>query len=167
MARLIHYHYHRPGKGTTVFEEELLLERPDVLITRLPQYAGAPYVVRGVTILEPDAPIIWYLFPGEWYGIGRFHLKDGTFTGWYTNLTEPVKMSGDRWDGTDLFLDHWTPADGGASCWLDEDEYVDAVTRGLVDRDHQEAVLAVRRRVNLGPWPPSVVVDHPAGPVRP
>ena len=161
MTRTIHYHYHRPGKGTTVFEEEVLVERADVVITKLPRYDGARCVVRGAVTLEPGAPIIWYLFPGEWYGIGRFHLADGTFTGWYTNLTEPVKMSGDRWDGTDLFLDHWTPADGSPSCWLDEDEYGDALTRGQVDAIQAEAVEAVRRRVELGPWPPAVVVEAP------
>ncbi|MEX0691253.1 MAG: DUF402 domain-containing protein [Gemmatimonadales bacterium] len=160
MNRWIDYHYHRPGKDTTVFHEEVLDERSDLIVTRLPEYHGARYTVHGRDILEPGAPIIWYLFPGEWYGIGRFHLADGTFTGWYTNLTEPVKLSGDRWDGTDLFLDHWTPADGSSPCWLDEDEYVDALARGLVDAVQAEAVEAVRRRVDLGSWPPGVVLHH-------
>ena len=156
MTRFIHYHYHRPGKGTTVYEEEVLVERADVVITKLPRYNRTPYTVHAKPILEPGAPIIWYLFPGEWYGIGRFHLADGTFTGWYTNLTEPVKISGDRWDGTDLFLDHWTPADRSERCWLDEAEYDAAVARGLVTDVQQEAVAAVRRRVDLTDWPPPI-----------
>lgn len=164
MPRIIRYHYHRPGKGTTVFEEELLVEREDVLVTRLPRYDGARYTVHGRAILEPGAPIIWYLFPGEWYGVGRFHLADGTFTGWYTNLTTPVEISGDRWDGTDLFLDHWTPAHRSplTPTWLDEDEYEDALMRGLVDAVQAEAVEAVRRKIQHGPWPPRVTLDHPA-----
>lgn len=156
--RTIQYHYLRPGKGTTTYVEELLLATPDVLVTRLRRYEGALCVVRGASILEPGAPITWYLFPGEWYGVGRFHLADGTFTGWYTNATEPVRFEGDHWYGTDLFLDYWQPADGGPGVWLDEDEFAGAP----LSAEQRAGVARVRRLVEAGPWPPRVCLTQPA-----
>lgn len=160
MSRRIHYHYHRPGKGTTVFEEHVVLERPDVVVTLLPRYEGKVYLIDGVPILEPGAPIVWFLFPGAWYGVGRFHLADGAFTGWYTNLTAPVRMEGDRWDGTDLFLDHWLPPDGSAGTWLDEDELAEAIARELLTTAQQQALAHVRTLVTEAcghrTWPPPI-----------
>jgi uncharacterized protein DUF402 len=52
--------------------------------------ANAPVHVRGASVLELGAPILWFVFPDKWYDVARFHLADRTFTGWYTNLCTPV-----------------------------------------------------------------------------
>jgi predicted RNA-binding protein associated with RNAse of E/G family len=155
---LIHYHYDRPGKGTITYVERLLLERGDVLVTLLPAYEGPPVLVDGRVVQEPGAPIVWFLFPGEWYGVGRFHLADGTFTGWYTNITEPVRIEGDQWYGTDLFLDYWQAADGGPGMWLDEEELAAAA----LTSEQLAGIAQVRELVKQGPWPPRVTLTQPA-----
>lgn len=160
MPRPIRYHYVRPGRGETVFHETLVLARTDLKVTLLEPYEGAPVRAGTSTILEAGAPIVWFVFPGAWHDVGRFHLADGTFTGWYTNLSTPVAVEGDRWRSTDLFLDLWQPADGSGHRWLDTEEFERAVASGVVGPDLARRTLEERDAVNaqlaLNQWPPAV-----------
>ncbi|MFQ6045177.1 MAG: DUF402 domain-containing protein, partial [Gemmatimonadales bacterium] len=122
MPTTISYTYRRPGLDIATYDELLVLDRPDVKILLQESYAGENLTAGDEAIQETGAPILWYVVPGAWHDIARFHLADGGFTGWYTNLATPVLMDGDRWSSTDLFLDLWQPVDGEAR-WLDEGEF--------------------------------------------
>jgi len=154
----VRIHYHRPDRGTTVFVEQLVLDRPDVKVTLLDRYAGHEAHAGDRLILSAGAPVLWFVFPSLGRDVGRFHLADGTFTGWYTNLRAPIRMDGADWYCTDLFLDHWLPADGTPGCWLDEDEWAAAVRDRLVSPTDQETVRReqadVTAMVAAGTWPP-------------
>jgi hypothetical protein len=124
--------------------------------------AELPKPVRAGTrvILEPGAPVVWFTFRGLWHDVGRFHLRDGTFTGFYANVLTPVEMEGDRWRTTDLCLDVWLGADGEVQV-LDEDELADAERRGWASaetaaRARAEAAGLVER-AREGRWPPALL----------
>ena len=162
MAPRVHYAYHRPGKQSAVYDQWLVLDRPDMKVL-LQDDCGGPAITAGETVIhQPGAPMIWFVFPEKWYDIGRFHLADGTFTGWYTNLTKPVEINGDRWSATDLFLDLWTPATGG-TVWLDEQDLERATRDKTLDRatrqriDNERALIELQ--VKLGTWPPQITRD--------
>jgi uncharacterized protein len=117
-------------------------------------------VVAGSPVLEPTSPVVWFTFPGQWHDIGRFHLPDGTFTGYYANVLTPVRLDSDDWRTTDLFLDVFVTPAGGIHL-LDADELAAAEERGWLD-----AQLALRARLEAerlihsataGTWPPPVV----------
>ncbi len=162
MASLVHYRYRRPGKPTTVYDQWLVLDRPDLKVMLLDAYVGDSLSVGGATVLERGAPIVWFVFPETWHDIGRFHLADGRFTGWYTNLTTPVDMTGAEWSAGDLFLDLWTPATG-PSVWLDEDEFEAAFRAKRLDAATRRRALNQRAIIDLqvaaGDWPPAVARD--------
>jgi predicted RNA-binding protein associated with RNAse of E/G family len=159
VSKRVCLHYHRPGRGTTVFDEQLVLDRPDVKVTLLADYPGRDGYAADRLILSAGAPIVWFVFPALWRDVGRFHLADGTFSGWYTNLRTPIRVEGDDWYCTDLFLDHWLPADGPA-LWLDEDELAAALDAGLLDDTMRRAIAAERVTVDAmiatGEWPPAI-----------
>jgi predicted RNA-binding protein associated with RNAse of E/G family len=119
-----------------------------------------PVLVAGAPVLEPGSPAVWFTFPGDWHDIGRFHLPDGTFTGYYANILTPVRIEDDLWQTTDLFLDIFvTPA--GAIHPLDQDELDSAERAGWVSRSHaararREAGRLIRA-ARAGAWPPPVV----------
>lgn len=130
--------------------------------------------MQNEAVLEPGAPTTWFVIPDAWYELGRFHLRDGTFTGWYTNFCTPVRF-GPLWEATDLFLDHWLSAAGWEE-WLDEDELDAAIERGLVTPALVERLQGERdqvaRRLAAGLWPPEPVLRgweevaaHASGPV--
>ncbi len=159
MTPSVRIHYHRPDRGTTVFVEHLLLDQPDVKVTLLADYQGEDAYAGDRLILSAGAPIVWFVFPNLCRDLGRFHLADGTFTGWYTNLRAPIRMKGPDWYCTDLFLDHWQPADGSPGEWLDEDELDAAVGAGLLDAARFDIVQAERAAITAeltaGTWPPA------------
>jgi predicted RNA-binding protein associated with RNAse of E/G family len=160
-SRTVAIHYRRLPDRVTVFEQRLLRETEECSITFLPAATLArPVVAGGRVVLEPGAPVVWFTYPGRWHDIGRFHLADGTFTGYYANVLTPVRMAGDRWDTTDLCLDVWLGADGRVEL-LDEAELAEAVERGWLDastaaaaRAEADALLGAAR---AGAWPPEEV----------
>jgi len=162
MPKLITFAYERPGKGSTVYDEWLLLDRPDVKVLLQESYAGPDVTVRGATILEHGAQIIWFVFADAWHDIGRFYLSDDSFTGWYTNLCKPVRFDRDVWNGSDLFLDLWQPVTGD-HVWLDEDELHLAVQSGLLDAATRKRIHNERSLIDLlaerGEWPPPIARD--------
>jgi predicted RNA-binding protein associated with RNAse of E/G family len=162
MVAKIRYHYRRPGKPTTVYDQWLVLDRPDLKVMLLDRFAGEPFRVGGATVLEPGASIVWFVFPETWHDVGRFHLADDTFTGWYTNLTTPIEMNGTDWSAGDLFLDLWTPP-SGPSVWLDQDEFEAAFKARRLDAATRRRALNERAMIELqlstGNWPPPVTRD--------
>jgi predicted RNA-binding protein associated with RNAse of E/G family len=122
-------------------------------------YAGRPLEQEGTVILEPGAPVLWFVFSGCWADVGRFHKADGTFTGWYTNLCTPAERHDNAWRSTDLFLDLWIPAQGKPR-WLDEDEFAEAEATKVIDRWTAQKVRQERKRIDAlvaaDQWPPPV-----------
>jgi predicted RNA-binding protein associated with RNAse of E/G family len=121
-------------------------------------------VVGGVTVLEAESPVVWFTFPGRWHDIGRFHLPDGTFTGYYANILTPVRVEGDDWYTTDLFLDVFLTPTGDVHV-LDADELAEAEARGSLEprlarraRREAERLAAAARE---GDWPPPLVTEWP------
>lgn len=153
-------HYARLPDRAETFRQRLVEDAGEYVVTYLPGAAiRAPLEVGGRTVLEPGAPIVWFTYPGRWYDIGRFHLLDGSFTGYYANILTPVEMDGLSWRTTDLCLDLWLGADGRIEV-LDEREFAEAVEAGWMDTSTataaRETVETLALLADQGSWPP----DH-------
>jgi predicted RNA-binding protein associated with RNAse of E/G family len=157
-------HYLRPPDRVTIFRQRLVLRTDSCIITLMEHTPlPRPVLAAGQTILEPDAPVVWFTFPGLWHDIGVFHDGAGRFTGWYANILTPIRFRGPLvWETTDLFLDIWLGTTGDAVL-LDEDELEAALERGWLDagtatraRTEADRLLqetAARR------WPPAIARD--------
>lgn len=169
MRRPLHIEYHRPPDRTVTYAQHLIHDAPEVKISFIESTPLAePLTVAGRTILEPGAPAVWFTFPDRWHDIGRFHLRDGAFTGLYANILTPVELHSSlesavepaRWRTTDLFLDVWMETDR-RPVLLDEDEWARAHERGFLSdataaraRAEADTLMAAARE---GRWPPPVV----------
>jgi predicted RNA-binding protein associated with RNAse of E/G family len=157
-------HYRRPGKGTTVFRQQVLEAKPSHIVTFQPATALAkPVLVGGTPILENGSPAIWFTMPGVHHDIGIFHRADGSRTGLYANVLTPVYFeSPGTWHTTDLFLDWWMP-DRGEPRWVDRDELEAALQAGTVDARQARAAEAEASRLQAewrgGLWPPTFVEE--------
>lgn len=162
LPRVIHYTYTRPGKETVTYDHWLVVDEPDLKVLLMDTYEGRPLRIDDSVVAEPGASLLWFVFPEAWHDIGRFHLADDTFTGWYTNLCTPVRITDHDWASTDLFLDHWMTPDGHQT-WLDEGELHDAIAAGLVDAGTHDRIdderSRIQARLDLGAWPPPVALD--------
>ncbi len=159
----VRIHYVRPPDREQHLVQRLVYEDTGVVISLLESAAIArPIVIGGEVVVEPGAPLLWFTFPGAWFDVGRFHRRDGTFTGLYADILEPlVPVAPREWRAVDLFLDLWLDARGGAPVLLDEDELDEALELGWITpetgaaaRREAERLLALAA---TGAWPPAVV----------
>jgi predicted RNA-binding protein associated with RNAse of E/G family len=166
----VEIHYQRPPQRLDIFVQQLAVDRPDCKITLHEKTPLAqPIYVGDSLVYEPGAPIVWFVFPGAWHDVGRFHLHDGRFTGYYINLIAPVEIEGRLWRMYDLCLDIWITPDGAFQV-LDRDEFDEAVDRGWIDaasaaraRTELDRMLAQLREAR---WPPEIIRTHDLAAVR-
>ena len=164
-------HYRRPPDRLDVFEQAVVEDDGECVVTYLPSaQVKKPMEVGGRVVLEPGSPIVWFTYRGDmWHDVGRFHLADGTLTGIYANVLTPVRMEGAEWETTDLFLDVWMDADGRVEI-LDRDEFDAALAAGWIDPSTAARALAEAERLaddaRLGAWPPAYVREWTAERVR-
>jgi predicted RNA-binding protein associated with RNAse of E/G family len=158
----VRIHYRRPPDRLQLFEQAVVADDGECVVTYLPSaQLKKPVTAGGRVVLEPGAPVVWFTYRGDvWHDVGRFHRADGTFTGLYANVLTPVVMRGAEWETTDLFLDVWMGADGEVEI-LDRDEFDAAVDAGWVDAETAARALAEAGRLaadaRAGTWPPGHV----------
>ena len=166
MSDRVRIHYRRLPDHEEIFDQRIVAEREDVIVTvtgplDLPQ----PLRAEGRLLLEPGARAVWLTFPGAWHDVGRFHLRDGTFTGYYGNILTPVEWtppSGGEphvWHTTDLFLDVFVSPTGRVAL-LDQDELEAALREGHIAAELAASARAEADRLlalaGAGGWPPAV-----------
>ncbi len=161
--RRVRIHYRRLPDHEQLFDQRVVLERADVIVTLTdPMEMEAPMLIAGAPALERGSRVVRFTFPGCWFDVGRFHLADGSFTGCYGNVLTPPRILGDVWYTTDLFLDVWLPP-GGAAALLDEDELEEAIARSHIDRGlaarAREEATRMLTAAAAGEWPPPVVAE--------
>ncbi len=166
----VEIHYRRPPDRLDVYVQELVVDRPDYKVTlhERPPLSTALSVGDRI-IFEPGAPIIWFVFPDVWHDLGRFHLKDGTFTGYFVNLITPPQLEGRTWKLFDLCLDLWIDASGEIEV-LDQDEFDEAVDHLWIDaataRRARFELQRVITEVRADRWPPPAVREYDLERVR-
>lgn len=161
----VRIHYLRPPDRRQLLVQRLVYEDAHVVVSLLESVAiERPLVIAGRVATEPGAALLWFTFPGEWHDIGRFHLRDGTFTGLYADILEPVvPVAPHEWRALDLFLDLWLDARGGAPLLLDADELEEALRQGWISAATGAAArreaARLLRLARAGGWPPPVVQE--------
>jgi predicted RNA-binding protein associated with RNAse of E/G family len=152
-----------PDRRST-FDADLLEFDEEHIVLAHRVFPSRPAIHFGEEVLGPGYLIVWFLFKGQPYDVGRFYHLDGTWTGYYVDVLEPV-----RWQGADphtlvpivdLFLDLWIAPDGRFSV-LDEDELEDAVRAGTISPEQAQRARATLCRlvqdIERGVFPPQVV----------
>jgi predicted RNA-binding protein associated with RNAse of E/G family len=131
-------------------------------------YPSKPVNYGGEEVLAAGYEAVWFLFKDEPFDVGRIYRPDGSWTGYYADVLEPV-----RWEGSapetlepivDLFLDLWVAPDGGYAV-LDEDELDAASAQGDVTevqvRFARETLQRLISATREGRFPPPIVKDYP------
>lgn len=158
------YEFIRPPDRRYTFESDLLDSNANYIVLSNDLQPSKPLSVGGQEVLATGYHAVWFLFNGHAYDVARVYRPDGTFSGYYADVLEPV-----HWDDSnpetlapivDLFLDLWvTPA--GEYLVLDEDEFAEATSRKVLTPDqaaHARSTLdALITATVAGTFPPPVV----------
>lgn len=144
-----------------------LIEATETLIISAHEISPSkPVTFLGEVVMDAGFWAVWFLFKDRPYDVGRFYRPDGTWTGFYCDVLEPV-----RWQGSDpktlepivdLFLDLWIAPDGRYLI-LDEDEFEEAIAQSRITQEqaaHARRVLEeLVESTRQGDFPPRVVTE--------
>ena len=140
--------YKRPPNRVNYFQQQLLYVDNEVIVTSQRVKPSAPIVQNGKTVLGDNFPVVWFVFTGLWYDVGKVYNLNNEWTGYYCDIMKPVKRSIDKtgklesFEITDLFLDLWINSDGTYEI-QDEDEFEEAVQDGVIDCELERKALNV------------------------
>ncbi len=154
----------RPPDRRVSIKSRLLDATDDTIVLATELSPSKPVDYFGEIVMDAGYWAVWFLFKGRPFDVGRVYRPDGTWTGYYADILEPV-----RWEGADpatlepivdLFLDLWIARDGGHLV-LDEDEFEEAMRLERLNGeqiDHARGVLReLIQATERGEFPPPVV----------
>jgi predicted RNA-binding protein associated with RNAse of E/G family len=160
------FEFIRPPDRHSTFESTLIEATDQHIILTHRITPSAPLQYNGEFVMEDGYRAVWFLFKEQPYDIARMYRPDGTWTGYYVDVLEPV-----HWDGNDphslqplvdLFLDLWIAPDGSFRV-LDEDELQAAIERGVITQQQagqaRETLADVVARARRGDFPPPLAQD--------
>ena len=151
--------YKRPPNRVNRFQQRLLYEDDDVIITTQRVKPSAPIVIDGVTVLGDDFPVVWFVFAGRWYDVGKVYNLQECFTGYYCDIILPMTRTETHFEITDLFLDMWVSPDGSYRI-LDEDEFESAIENNAITpalaNQARNALQNLIAEVQSGSFPPPI-----------
>ena len=130
--------YKRPPDRVNHFQQQLLYVDDGVIVTTQRVKPSTPIVQNGETVLADNFAVVWFVFTGLWYDVGKVYNLNNEWTGYYCDIMKPVKRhisaTGklDCFEITDLFLDLWINPDGTYEI-QDEDEFEAAIQNGVID----------------------------------
>ena len=152
--------YKRLPNRVNYFKQQLLHKDEEVIVTAQSVTPSTPIVINGETVLGDNFNVIWFVFTGLWYDIGKIYNLNNEWTGYYCDIILPVERTVNKFEIVDLFLDLWVSPDGTYEI-QDEDEFETALENGIIDADLAEkarkALNNLIDEVETGSFPPEFV----------
>ena len=152
--------YKRLPDRVNHFQQELLYEDGNVIVTTQRLKPSNPIAINGDTVLGDDFTAVWFVFADLWYDIGKIYNLEEVFTGYYCDIIMPMKRAKHHFEITDLFLDLWVSPDGGYQIH-DEDEFETAIANNWIQpdlaNDARQALQSLISEVESGDFPPKIV----------
>jgi predicted RNA-binding protein associated with RNAse of E/G family len=146
MTQTITIEYIRPGKETSYYEENLLIENDEYLKTfkRLPDEIAEKLTLslrenRFITQDEYCACVTKIYFFHEHFDLLLFQDEHESVLGYYSDVGTPLAKTPNGYQMIDWFLDIWL-SPNGTLIELDQDEFEAALAMNLLDES--EAAMA-------------------------
>lgn len=147
------------------FQQDLLHIDDSVIVTTQRVRPSAAIVQKDKTVLDANFAVVWFIFTGAWFDVGRVYNLENAWTGYYCDIIKPVVRDVDTsgrlvcFEITDLFLDLWVNPDGSYAV-QDADEFSVAVRGGAIDaglaKQAEAALQELIAEVEAGDFTPRV-----------
>ena len=151
--------YKRPPNRVNHFQQNLLYEDDNVIVTTQRIKPSSPIIIDGVTVLGDNYRAVWFVFANRWYDIGKIYNLEDHFTGYYCDIILPMKRTDTHFEITDLFLDLWVSPEGSYQV-EDEDEFELAIARNWIQTDlanqARRALQGLIAEIQSGAFPPEI-----------
>ncbi len=146
--------YKRPGKEPREWQQELLADTEEYIISSFVFRLPKPFTHSGEVLIEDGYNGVMFDFLDRWYNVVKIWDEQKKFRGYYSDIRTPPVRTEDGYRAVDLFLDIWLDREGHFYI-LDEDEFEEAE----LSEDIEEKVLDTKHRlikeIKNGNYPPS------------
>nr|WP_048055208.1 DUF402 domain-containing protein [Pyrococcus sp. NA2] len=161
MGRRIHLIYRRIPNRVIQRDDELIDDLGDIVVAKA-KFEGmlVPLKVNGIEVIKNGYTMLYFAFVGKDYDILKVYDEKGNFRGFYVDVLDYTRRSGDTIEMLDLFLDIFIFPSGEAFL-LDEDELEMALNYGLISREKflkaYRTAERILNEIRRGKFPPGIV----------
>jgi predicted RNA-binding protein associated with RNAse of E/G family len=151
-----------PDKIST-YTNRLLYKDGKVIVSEGVAHPNRPIIVRDEVVLDEGYHVIWFIFQGEFYDIGKVYDLEENLKGYYCDIIKPAQIvNQNRLRIVDLFLDLWISTSLDTAV-LDEEEFDEALENGWIDfetaADARSKLDMLVNLVHGGYFPPRFVTE--------
>jgi predicted RNA-binding protein associated with RNAse of E/G family len=165
-ARFLTFDYVRSGGRRSRFEGILLHADRELIVLSHEARPSKALYFGGEEVIARGYAVVWFLYKGQPFDIGRFYRPDGSWTGYYVDILEPVQWDEDNPDSiaplVDLELDLWIAPDASYGV-LDEDEFEASVLGGSLSEAQamqaRATLTQIVSSIDDDNFPPRLVKD--------
>lgn len=153
--------YHRPGKDTRVWKQELLADAGDMIVSSFTFRLKKPFSPFDIILIEDGYSGMMFDLMNEWYNVVKVFDKEDEFVGYYTDIRTPPERIENGYRAEDLFLDLWVYPDYSYHV-LDEDEFEEAELDEYLEREALKTLVKLEKMIKKGNYPPTKIGDFRA-----
>lgn len=153
MTHTITVKYVRPGKETSYYDEDVIIENDEYVksLKRMPEEIAERLTrsLREHNFIARDqycACITKIYFFHEYFNLLLFQDEHEGLLGYYSDIGTPLTKTDEGYQMIDWFLDIWLSPDG-TLFELDEDEFEDALARDMLSPSEAEIARATFARL--------------------
>ncbi len=148
--------YHRPGKKTREWEQELLFDEGDIVVSSFTFRLSEPFIVDDTELIKDGYRGILHDFFDRWYNVVEIFDENGGFVGYYSDIRTPPERFPGGYEAADLVLDLWVSPDGEYTV-LDEDEFEETEMDDIYRERAKDVLSLLIDTIKEGKYPPEPV----------
>lgn len=151
--------YHRPGKETREWEQKLLADNDDMIVSSFKFRLSKPFTPFGETPLIKDGYYgVLFDLLNKWFNVVRIYDENKEFVGYYSDIrTPPIRIEG-GYRAEDLFIDYWVEPDGSYYL-LDVDEFEEAEIDNSKREQVKKTIVKIKNMIKDDKYPPRLVKE--------
>ena len=156
---MITVRYDRPGKEAREWEQKLLADNDDMIVSSFRFRLSKPFTPFGDTPLIKDGYYgILFDLLDRWFNVVKIFDENKDFIGYYSDIrTPPVRFEG-GYKAEDLFIDFWVQPDGSFHV-LDGDEFKEADIDYNKREQVEKTIIKIKDIIKEDKYPPRSVKD--------
>lgn len=152
--------YHRPGKEPREWEQELLADNEDMIVSSFTFRLSKPFTPFGDIPLIKDGYFgVLFDLLNRWFNVVKVFDEDKEFIGYYSDIRTPPERIEGGYKAEDLFIDFWIESDGEFYI-LDEEEFEEADLNEDIRIKVRDTIEELKRLIKNDNYPPKGVINY-------
>lgn len=156
---MVKVRYHRPGKETREWEQRLLADNEDMIVSSFVFRLSKPFTPFGDTPLIKDGYYgVLFDLLDRWFNVVKIFDEQKRFIGYYSDIRSPPQRFEGGYKAEDLFIDFWVETDGTYYI-LDREEFEEADISNECREKVEQTIEKIKEMIERGGYPPKEIKE--------